>query len=156
MHGHHRHAVGVLVVIVDVGIQRHLVKKARERAVFRLLAVVDDVRFQLLHVFDARGVLGSVFLLQRTDVAGALQHKVVQLLRRHRLGGGAQLVHQDRKLPQAQAAALQRGVLVRVADDLHQARVLLLCKLRRRLHAARADAARRVVDDARQAQIVLR
>lgn len=99
MHGHHRHAVGILVVVVDIGVQRHLVEKSRKRAVFRLLAVVDDVRFQLLHVFDARGILGGVFLLQRANVAGALQHEVVELLWRHRLGSGAQLVHQNRKLP---------------------------------------------------------
>ena len=156
MHGHERDTVHGLVVVIEVGIERHLVEEARERGVIGLLGEGDDVRLELLHVLDAGSVLGRVLFLERADIAAALHDEVIELVRRHGLGRGLQLLDQDSELTQTHLAALQLGIGVRVADDVKEARLLFMRELRGRLDRARADAAGRRVDDARQAQIIAR
>ena len=72
------------------------------------------------------------------------------------MGRRLQLLDQDGKLAQAHLAALQLGIGIRVADDVKEACLLFMRELRGRLDRARADAAGRRVDDARQAQVIAR
>ncbi len=156
VHGHERDTVGRLVIVVEIRIERDLIEEARERGVFGLLGKGDDVRLELLHVFNARSVLGRVLLLKGADIAAALHDQIIELVRRHGLGLLLQLLDQDGELAQTHLAALQLGIGVGVADDRKEARLLLARELQGRLDRARADAAGRGVDDARQAQVVVR
>ena len=156
VHGHERDAVHGLVVVIEVGIERDLVEEARERGVIGLLGEGNDVRLELLHVLDAGGVLGRVLFLERADIAAALHDEVVEFVRRHGFGRGLQLLDQDGKLAQAHLAALQLGIGIRVADNVKEACLLRVCELCCRFDRARADAAGRCVDDARQAQVITR
>ena len=156
MHGHERDAIHRLVIVVEIRIERDLIEEARKRGVFGLLGKGDDVRLELLHVFDARSVLGRVFLLKGADIAAALHDQIIELIGRHGLGLLLQLLDQDGELAQTHLAALQLGICISVADDRKEARLLLMCELQGRLDRARADAAGGRVDDARQAQVITR
>ena len=156
VHGHERDAVGRLVIVIEIRIERDLIEEARERGVFGLLGKGDDVRLELLHVFDARSVLRRVLLLKGADIAAALHDQIIELIGRHGLGLLLQLLDQDGELAQTHLAALQLGIRVGVADDVKEARLLLVRELQGRLDRARADAAGGRVDDARQAQVVVR
>ena len=156
VHGHERDTVGRLVIVVEIRIERDLVEEARKRGIFGLLGKGDDVRLELLHVFDARSVLGRVLLLKGADIAAALHDQIIELVRRHSLGLLLQLLDQDGELAQTHLAALQFGICIGVADNVKEARLLLVRELQGRLDRARADAAGGRVDDARQAQIIVR
>ena len=79
MHGHHGHAVIAGIDAVKVGVEGDLIEKAREGGVLRFpFQEAQDVGFQLPDVLDAAPALHVVFFLQGPDVAGLLQHLVIE------------------------------------------------------------------------------
>ena len=118
MHGHERDTVGRLVIVIEIRIERDLIEEARKRGIFGLLGKGDDVRLELLHVFNTRSVLGRVLLLKGADIAAALHDQIIELIGRHSLGLLLQFLDQDGELAQTHLAALQLGIRVGVADNV--------------------------------------
>ena len=83
MHGHHDHAILVVVRVVQVGVQRHLVQEPVQRRLLRLLQVVLNGGAQLLGILDAGAVLHGVLGLEGGDVAGILQRFLVEIGQLH-------------------------------------------------------------------------
>ena len=83
VHGHHDHAILVVVRVVQVGVQRHLVQEPVQRRLLRLLQVVLNGGAQLLGILDAGAVLHGVLGLEGSDVAGILQRFLVEIGQLH-------------------------------------------------------------------------
>ena len=156
VHGHHHGAVRLAVIAVDVRVEGDFVEEAGEGLVARLLYVAEDVRFQLVDVFQTGQGLGPALFLQGAGVARLLQHGVVQAVQALRLRQRAQALHHVREGDELGGGAAQLLVFVRVAHDLVEARAQAHGELPGRLDGLFADAALRGVDDARQAQVVRR
>ena len=156
MHRHHRYTV-VACRAVKVRIECNLVQKARERRVLRtVFEERQDVRFELLYVFEPPAALHVVLLLKGAHIARLLADRVVELRKRHRVRQLAQILDEPGEALQLARGALEHRVLPRRAQDLDHRHALLARKALHALDGRIADAARRVVDDAAQAQIVAR
>ena len=78
MHGHHHDAVGILVVIIHVGVQRNVGKIALKRRRIGLALVVHYTRAKLFYILRSRIVLDGVLFLKHTEVARLFEQQVVQ------------------------------------------------------------------------------
>ena len=156
VHRHHRDAV-VLRRAVEVGIERDLVEKARERGVFRIsVQKAEDVGFELLHVLKPPAALHIHLLLQRAHIAALLADQIVKVRQFRFLRRLAQRVDHLSELLQLLSPVFEHSVIPRLAQHCHHRHALLLREHLHALNAGISDAAGRGVDDAAQAQIVRR
>ena len=121
-----------------------------------LFHVSKDACFQFAYVLGTRCVLDRVLLLEHSKIAAFFKQLVKQQIRRIVFGIRAQRLDHVGKLAHFQRAAAKFGKAVSSLENVKERRVVFVGKIKRRFHALGADAARRIVDDARQTQIVPR
>ena len=78
MHCHHDNAVGVLIVIIEVGVERDVGEEAFKRLVAGLFHVAYDAGLYLAHVFGAGGVLDGVLLFERAQITCLVKQLIEQ------------------------------------------------------------------------------
>ena len=156
MDRHHRDAVGVVVVAVQIGNQRDLLQKARQRRILAVLVGVGlDAADQLAQVLAA----GLALLLHGFEhclVAGLgddVTHKLVQRLTYRQI---AQLAVHLIEALERRGGALQFRVVPHMGDDFHHRHALGGCQFTDLFNRRHADFTRRLVDNAAQAHVVPR
>ena len=153
---HHRDAVGVVVIAVQIGNQRDLLQKARQRRVLAVLIGVGlDAADQLAQVLAA----GLALLLHGFEhclVAGLgddVTHKLVQRLTYRQI---AQLAVHLIEALERRGGALQFRIVPHMGDDFHHRHALGGCQLTDLFNRRHTDFTRRLVDNAAQAHVVPR
>ena len=155
MHGHHGDAVIVGADAVQVRVEGDLIEEAREGGVLWLpVQEAQDVGLQLLDVLDAAPALHVVLLLQGPDVAGVVQHLVIELRQGQPPAGGAEGVDEVGELQELRRSALELREEVGVPDGLVEGELLLRRHHRELLDGGVADAPGGDIDDPPQAQVV--
>ena len=98
MHGHHHHAVVALLGAVQIGVQRHLVQKARQTGVVRLVIQKGvDAGGQFLHVLQPATALHIVLFRQHGGIAAAIADEFIELRQGHLPHFGPHFLHQCRE-----------------------------------------------------------
>ena len=157
MHGHQGHAVVAVGLAVQVGIQGHIVEKARQG---RVIGVVfqesADAGGQLLHVLQPAPTLHVILFLQHLHIAGHLADPAVKFHQLQLVAQRPQLHNQLPEILHPPGGGLQLRVIPGGADDLKQR-----LPLRRRnslglFQGRPADLPGGHIDDPSQAQVVRR
>ena len=154
VHRHHDDGVRRAVILLDVGIERDLLQKAAEARRIRILQIRQDGGTQLAHVLETGAALHIALLLEHGGVARADEQLVVEFRQRHRAGKLRARLDQLRELLQLALGPLQRGIGAGIAKHGIQRAALRRALALDDLERFAADAARRLIDDAAQAQIV--
>ena len=98
VHGHHDHRVLAGVMVVDVGVQGHLVQKALQRGlVLGVFHVAVDGGEQFLDVLQTGAAFDVVLGLEHIGVAGAGHHFLVKGGQLHGVGQLRQLAQHGSK-----------------------------------------------------------
>ena len=156
VHGHHHHAV-LLVLAVQIGVQGDLVQKSRQGGLVpRPVQIAPDGGEKLPDVLQPSPVLHGVLGLQHDGIAGADHQLLVELVQGELPGQGGQLPHEIGEGGQLARRALQLRVQAGVVDDGVEGGLLPPGDGLGGLDGLGSDAPGRVVDDAGQAQVILR
>ena len=155
VHGHHGHAVVAVGLAVQIGVQRHLVQKARQRRLtLRVFQIALDAGFQLLHVLQTAAALYIVLFPQGGGVAALVADQIVE---RHEVGvrqlpaQGLDHVCKGEKLA---SCIFQFRIVSRVKKHLIEGASLLGGKDLCLVHGGLSDLAGGYVDDAPQTQVI--
>ena len=84
MHRHHDGGILGAVVIVQIGIERYLVQIRIEIEIRVGFHALHNAGLELGDVFKAGDIFVAAFRLECQRVAGALDHRVVKLIKRQR------------------------------------------------------------------------
>jgi len=156
VHRHHRHAV-VARGAVQIGVECDLIEEARKRRVLRVIFKErENVRLEFLHVFQPSAALHVALLPQRAHVVRPLADKLVEFCKLRRFRRLPQRADEGGKALELARRVLEHGILPRALQNSHHRDILLVCQHLHTLDRRSADAARRIVDDAPQTQIVAR
>ncbi len=154
VHRHQHHGVGLGVVVVDIGHQRHFLQKAGERGVFVFVFIGHKVRDKLRQVVDALLSLVGVGL-EKAEVLRALDNLLEQFVEMHRIDLFVQLRDQIAKLHQPPGGTRQRFVFVGVGDHFKQTDAEARRNFKRAVDRRVADPAFGHVDDPAQTDVVV-
>ena len=125
MYRHHNDGIGALVVFIDLGHKRVLLKESRERRSFCPLAIIYNARNKLLDIIE------SVLLLLTTvdkhlTVARAVKHLIHKGFKRDVcVKKSAKVIYQLRKTEESRFGTLQRNVAVCLLYHLKHRQALL-------------------------------
>ena len=156
VHRHHRHAV-VARGAVKIGVECDLIEKARKCRVLRVIFKErENVRLEFLHVFQPSAALHVALFPKRAHVARLLADKLVEFRKLRRFRRLPQRADEGGKALELARRVLEHGILPRALQNSHHRDILLVCQHLHTLDRRAADAARRIVDDAPQTQIVAR
>ena len=98
VHGHHHHAVVALLGAVQIGVQRHLVQKARQAGIVRLVVQKGvDAGGQFLHVLQPSPAFHVVLFRQHSGIAAAIADEFIKLRQGHLPHLGPHFLHQRRE-----------------------------------------------------------
>ena len=155
VHGHHHHAVVALLGAVQIGVQRHLVQKARQAGIVRLVVQKGvDAGGQFLHVLQPASALHVVLLRQHGGIAAAVADEFIELRQGHLPRFGPHFLHQCCEALQLYSRRFQLRITGGMAEDLIQRHALCRGQKLGLVHGGRADLAGGDIDDAPQPQIV--
>ena len=155
VHGHHGHAVVTVGLAVQIGVQRHLVQKARQRRLtLRIFQIALDAGFQLLHVLQTAAALYIVLFPQGGGVAALVADQIVE---RYEIGVRqlpAQGLDHICKGEELASCIFQFRIVCRVEKHLIEGASLLGGEELRLVHGGLPDLAGGYVDDAPQTQVI--
>ena len=156
MDGHHRHAVGILVVAVQIGDQGHFLQEPRKSGVLPVLVSVGlDRADQLAQVFQA-GLALLLLCFQHSFIAGPFDNFPREFIQGHRHREIAQFPVHFIEFFQGGRCPHQFRVLPRVGDDLQHGHTLPGSQFPHLVHRGGTDLARRFVDDTAQTHVIPR
>ena len=154
VHRHHDDGIGIRVVLLNVCVQGNLLQEACQRGRLGVFHVAEDAGFELADVLRAGAGFHVALLLEHLQIAGARHDLLIEIRQRQLLQQLRAFLDDDREGHELRSRLFQARVAVGVGDDRVQRDAG-----RGRLppgHFERlaADAARRVIDDALQPQLV--
>ena len=156
VHCHHDDAVGILVVVIHIGVQRNVGKIALERGRIGLALIVYNTGLELFYVLCAGIVLDGVLFLEHAQITRALDKLIVQKIGRELVLLRYELVYHPGKQQHARGSAAEVGIEVCFAYHGKQRAAVFMSYRGGGLDAFGSDAARRIVYDPAEAQIVIR
>ena len=154
MHGHHDHRIGVGVVLLNVGIEGDLLQKSGERGRIAVFHVIEDAGFELSDIFGAGARFHIVLFLQHGEIPCTDKHLVIEIREAFRFQQLRALLDHDGERHELLRRFFHAGVAVGVGDDAVERQRGGLGLTLRHFDCLGADAARRIVQNAAQAQII--
>ena len=154
MHRHHHDGVRVRVILLNIRVEGNFLQKARQRGRIGVFHVGKDAGFQLADVFGAGARFDIVLFLEHFQIAGAEHDLLIEVRQRKRRQKLGAFLDHDREGHELRGGLFKARIAVRVGDDRVERHA---CRSRlplRHFERFAADAARRVIDDALQSQLV--
>ena len=156
MHGHHDDAVGAVIVVIHIGVQRNIGKVSLERRSVGLAFIVNDARFQLFYVLRTRIVLDGVLFLEHAQISRALNELIIQKVGCKLVLLRYKLIYHPCKQQHARSGTAEIWIEIGFAYDGKQRAVILVRYRGGGLNALGTNSARRIVYYSAETQIVVR
>ena len=154
MHRHHDDRIGLCVILLDIRIERYFLQKAGERRHVGIFAVAHNARFELSDIFEPAARFHIVFSFQHRDISGADQKLFVKVRQTERLEKLGAVLDEDRKRHQLRRRFLEARIAIGIGDDGIKGHTRRFRLPGGHFDGLCADAARRIVDDAKKPEIV--